>query len=44
MNVLDILKWRYATKYFDKSKKIKESDLEKIKESVRLSPTSYSLF
>ena len=43
MGILDSLEWRYATKSFDKSKKVKESDLDKIKESVRLSATSYGL-
>ncbi|NQX82405.1 MAG: NAD(P)H-dependent oxidoreductase [Flavobacteriaceae bacterium] len=43
MSVLESLKWRYATKSFDKSKKIKKEDLEKIKEAVRLSATSYGL-
>ncbi|MDI9311922.1 MAG: NAD(P)H-dependent oxidoreductase [Limnohabitans sp.] len=35
--------WRYATKKFDASKKISESDLEILKEAIRLSTSSYGL-
>ncbi|MEO7975864.1 NAD(P)H-dependent oxidoreductase [Flavobacterium sp.] len=35
--------WRYATKQFDATKKIAVSDLEKLKEAVRLSASSYGL-
>lgn len=35
--------WRYATKKFDSSKKISESDLEILKEAIRLSTSSYGL-
>ena len=35
--------WRYATKKFDASKKISTEDLEKIKEAIRLSASSYGL-
>ncbi len=35
--------WRYATKKFDSSKKISETDLAQLKEAVRLSTSSYGL-
>lgn len=35
--------WRYATKKFDPSKKITESDLETLKEAIQLSTSSYGL-
>lgn len=37
------LKWRYATKVFDKNKKVNRVDLETIIESFRLSPSSFWL-
>ncbi len=37
------LKWRYATKKFDSSKKISEKDFKTLKESLILTPTSYGL-
>src|SRR6056297_2599081 len=43
MNLLQDLKWRYATKKFDASKVIQEDDLEKLKEAVQLSVSSYGL-
>lgn len=43
MELLKSLDWRYATKKFDATKKVSTSDLEKIKESVRLSASSYGL-
>jgi len=43
MTTLENLKWRYATKKFDATKKISSEDLDKLKEAVRLSPTSYGL-
>jgi nitroreductase len=39
--VIDALKWRYATKVFDKEAKIKASDLRTILESARLAPSSF---
>jgi len=36
-------KWRYATKKFDASKKISESDLDFLKEAIQLSSSSYGL-
>ena len=35
--------WRYATKKFDATKKITESDLETLKEAIQLSTSSYGL-
>ena len=43
MNLLENLKWRYATKKFDASKSINKDDLEKLKEAVQLSASSYGL-
>lgn len=42
-NIIKDLNWRYATKKFDPNKIISEEDLETIKESLRLVPTSYGL-
>lgn len=43
MALLDDLKWRYATKKFDPTKKVVQSDVEKIIEAARLAPTSSGL-
>jgi nitroreductase/dihydropteridine reductase len=43
MNLLENLKWRYATKKFDSSKKISPGNLEKLKEAIQLSVSSYGL-
>ena len=43
MELIDNLKWRYATKQFDPSRKVSTADLEKIQEAVRLSASSYGL-
>ena len=43
MDLIQHLNWRYATKKFDATKKIAPADLEKIKEAVRLSASSYGL-
>lgn len=43
MNLIDNLNWRYATKLFDPSQKISNENLNKIKEAIRLSPSSYGL-
>ena len=43
MDIIEYYKWRYATKKFNPDKKISISDIEIIKESVRLAPTSYGL-
>jgi nitroreductase len=41
--IIEDLNWRYATKKFDPSKKLTVDQLEIIKESLRLSPSSYGL-
>jgi len=41
--IVDDLNWRYATKKFDPTKKVSDEDLETIKESLRLTATSYGL-
>lgn len=43
MNLVENLKWRYATKQFDPTRKISDNDLETLKEAVRLSASSYGL-
>ncbi len=43
MNLLNNLKWRYATKQFDSSKKVSQEDIDKLKEVVQLSVSSYGL-
>jgi nitroreductase/dihydropteridine reductase len=43
MQLIDNLKWRYATKKFDPNKKVNREDLEKIKEAIQLSVSSYGL-
>lgn len=41
--IIENLNWRYATKIFDKNKKINKEDLETILESFRLTPSSFWL-
>ncbi len=43
MRLLESLKWRYATKKFDPSQKVAKHDLDKLKEAVQLSVSSYGL-
>lgn len=43
MNITENLKWRYATKKFDTTKKISNEDIEKLKEAVQLSVSSFGL-
>ncbi|MEM1134740.1 MAG: NAD(P)H-dependent oxidoreductase [Bacteroidota bacterium] len=43
MELIENLKWRYATKKFSPNKKVSKDDLEKIKEAVQLSASSYGL-
>lgn len=43
MELIENLKWRYATKQYDPSKKVREADIEKIKEAIQLSASSYGL-
>ena len=43
MELINHLKWRQATKNFDPNKKVSEADLEKLKEVIQLSASSYGL-
>ncbi len=43
MPFLANLNWRFATKKFDKSKKVSRQDLDKILEAIRLAPSSFGL-
>jgi nitroreductase / dihydropteridine reductase len=43
MALLEDLKWRYATKKFDSTKKVKQEDVDKILEAASLAPTSSGL-
>lgn len=43
MRLIESLNWRYATKQFDLSKKVSQTNLEQLKESIRLSASSYGL-
>ena len=43
MTLLDDLKWRYATKKYDPTKKLAQADVDKIIEAARLAPTSSGL-
>ncbi len=41
MEFIKQLNWRYATKLFDASKKVEESDIALLEEAIRLAPSSY---
>jgi nitroreductase len=41
--MIEQLKWRYATKQYDKTKKISSENLELLKQATQLAPTSYGL-
>ena len=43
MKIIESLNWRYATTKFDRDKKISDSDITKLKEIVKLSPSSWGL-
>ena len=43
MRIITDLKWRYATKKFDATKRISSKELEKLKEAVQLAASSYGL-
>jgi len=43
MDLLSALKWRYATKKFDPSKKISAADWKELEESLVLTPSSYGV-
>ncbi|MGW9685618.1 NAD(P)H-dependent oxidoreductase [Flagellimonas sp. 2504JD1-5] len=42
-NILENRTWRYATKKFDSTKKVSDTDLELLLEATRLSASSYGL-
>lgn len=43
MNIIESLEWRYATKKFDKTKKLSDEQLQTIKKAFNLTATSYGL-
>lgn len=43
VNIIDDLRWRYATKEFDTSRKVPESILNNLLEATRLSASSFGL-
>src|ERR1035437_6579249 len=43
MELLDAMKWRYATKKYDPTKKVDQVLVDKILEATRLAPTSSGL-
>ena len=43
MSLLDKLKWRYATKKFDATKKLSAEQLDNLLEAIQLAPSSYGL-
>jgi nitroreductase len=43
MTIKQSLEWRYATKQFDATKKVSDSDLEELLEALQLSPSSFGL-
>ena len=42
-NIIEALKWRYATKKFDTERKVSEADFNELLEAARLAPSSYGL-
>ena len=42
-DILDALRWRYATKIFDPQRPVSEADVQVILEAIRLAPTSQGL-
>ncbi|PIE84259.1 MAG: NAD(P)H-dependent oxidoreductase [Bacteroidia bacterium] len=43
MEILDVLRWRYAIKQFDPTKRVSDMDFAKIKEAIQLSPSAIGL-
>ena len=41
--ILSALRWRYATKQFDPTKKIPDADVQTLLEALRLTPSSFGL-
>lgn len=42
-NIVEAMKWRYATKQFDTEKKLSAEQFEILKEALRLAPSSFGL-
>jgi nitroreductase len=42
-HIIDALNWRYATKKFDSSKKLSNSQYQELGEILRLTPSSFGL-
>ena len=43
MSLVDSLNWRYATTKFDTNRVVSDRDIKKLKEIVKLSPSSWGL-
>lgn len=43
MSFLSNLNWRYATKKFDTTRKVSDTDLDQVIEAIRMTPTSFGL-
>ena len=43
MNIIEALNWRYSTKDFDPNKKISKGDFDKVREILRLCPSSTNI-
>ena len=43
MSFLSHLSWRYATKKFDTTRKVSDTDLDSIIEAIRMTPTSFGM-
>jgi len=43
MSFLENLNWRYATKKFDSTKKVSDENLQKIRDAIRMAPTSFGV-
>lgn len=41
--ILDKLKWRYAVKSYDRSKKVSDADMEVLEEAILLAPSSFGI-
>ena len=41
--IIKQLNWRYATKQYDKTKKVSPEDIAVLKESIRLAPSAFGL-
>ena len=41
MSIINSLEWRYATKKFDPNRKVSNQDIDILKRSIQLAPSSY---